>query len=81
MKRIILTNWNIMRILRLIFGVVALVQGIMQSESLLMVAGVFILSTAIFNVGCCGAAGCSVPQKMNKNQESNQSDYEKLDNS
>lgn len=63
MKTIIFTNWNPMRYLRLIFGLIALVIGIADNEYMLILAAAFILITAIFNVGCCGAAGCTIPQK------------------
>lgn len=57
--RAILTNWNFLRILRLVLGGVILVQGIMAKDFVSILFGVFFAGTAVVNVGCCGS-GCSV---------------------
>lgn len=64
-----LTGWNVFRFIRLLIGLAALVQGIAQKEVLVLAAGSWVLFGALFNLGCCGRGGCSVPtstQKTNK---------------
>lgn len=63
MKTIILRNWNIARWLRLFIGIAALVQGILQRESVMLFAGGLLVLTALLNMGCCGSNGCPVPVK------------------
>jgi hypothetical protein len=60
--RRLLIGWNAFRIIRLLIGIAALVQGIIQKEGLVLVAGSWILFGALFNTGCCGSGGCSVPK-------------------
>ncbi|ULQ51540.1 hypothetical protein [Flavihumibacter fluvii] len=64
----ILTGWNLMRWLRLIIGVYALVQSAIEYEPLLAVAGVFLTTMAVFNVGCCGVGGCATTFKPVKKE-------------
>lgn len=59
----ILRNWTLMRCLRLVIGIVALVQALWQKDVLLGLMSGFLLVTAIANVGCCGANGCAVSYK------------------
>lgn len=65
----LLTGWNVFRLVRLLIGLAALVQGIIQKEVLLLAGGSWVLFGALFNLGCCGSGGCSVltsTQKTNK---------------
>jgi hypothetical protein len=57
----ILSNWNFMRALRLILGVIIIVQGFQQKEWMYALAGVLLSGMAIANMGCCGVGGCNVP--------------------
>ncbi len=56
-----------MRGLRLVLGVIALAQALIQRDVTLgMIAGLLLL-TAIANVGCCASRGCTVEHsKRNK---------------
>jgi hypothetical protein len=54
------TGWNLMRWLRLGIGGYALVQAAIDHDPLLAVAGVFLTSMAVFNIGCCGVGGCAI---------------------
>ena len=76
MKKII-NGWNVMRVIRLALGIAALVQGFMQKENLLVVAGMWILFSALFNVGCCGSGGCTIQTHAKK--PANEVVYEELD--
>ena len=76
MKKII-NGWNVMRVIRLALGIAALVQGFLQKENLLVVAGMWILFSALFNVGCCGSGGCTI--QTNAKKTANEVVYEELD--
>jgi hypothetical protein len=65
MKKMI-NGWNVMRVVRLLIGIAALVQGVLQKENLLLVAGLWILFSAVFNVGCCGSGGCTIQSSSKK---------------
>ncbi|AXG73866.1 hypothetical protein DVK85_06275 [Flavobacterium arcticum] len=58
-------NINIPRILRLVFGILIILQAIDVKEWLLAIPGVFLLLLAALNTGC-GAGGCTVPYKRNR---------------
>ncbi len=62
----ILYGWNMMRVLRIVMGSIALWQGIVTKESILGVAGVFLLFMGLANIGCCGSNGCSIPSRHKK---------------
>lgn len=63
MKKTILTNWTIIRFLRLLMGLAVIVQAVILKDTLLGAAGLLFSSMAVFNAGCCGTAGCANPAK------------------
>ena len=65
MKHAIFNNWNFMRVLRLVIGIVILVQAFVAKDAIFGIAGLLFTSMAIFNVGCCGTGGCYTPTKKN----------------
>jgi hypothetical protein len=75
----ILANWNFMRALRLILGVIILIQGFEAKEWMYAFAGILLAGMAIANIGCCGVGGCNVPSKKT-NQEFNNKEitYEEI---
>lgn len=73
----ILSNWSVMRGLRMVIGLVATVQSIIQKEITLGIIAGFLLLTAIANIGCCGGNGCAVNFSNRKKKKENV--YEKLD--
>ena len=78
MMKAILNNWSIMRGLRLVIGIIALVQSIIQKDITLGIIAGFLLVTAIANVGCCGINGCAV--NFNNRKKEKEILYEELDN-
>ena len=78
MMKTILNNWSVMRGLRLVIGIIALVQSIIQKDIALGIIAAFLLVTAIANVGCCGSNGCTV--NFNNQKKENEIVYEELDN-
>ena len=65
-KQILLINWNFMRLLRLGFGVLFMVQAIQNRDIIIGFIAAFFLFQAVTNTGCCGINGCvSLPKKTN----------------
>ncbi len=54
-----------MRLIRLLFSIMVIAQAFETKQRLLAILGLVFAATAIFNVACCGAAGCGVPAKKN----------------
>ena len=68
-----------MRGLRLVLGIVIIVQGIQVHETMYAIAGLFLSGMAIANIGCCGVGGCAVPQKPIVSKDSVKDiDYEEV---
>jgi hypothetical protein len=75
----ILANWNFMRALRLVLGVIIIVQGVQASEWMYAIAGILLSGMAIANIGCCGVGGCNVPfKKVNSNVSNQEINYEEI---
>jgi len=56
-----LKNWHFMRLLRAGFALWAITEAWRTSQWLLLVPGGIFAIQAIFDIGCCGAAGCAAP--------------------
>lgn len=81
MKEIVFTGWNFMRALRVVLGGVILYQSILAHDSMYGFAGALFMLTGIFNVGCCGAGGCSTgfpTQQKTTTQAIEEVDYEEI---
>ena len=78
MIKTLLNNWSIMRGLRLVIGLIALVQSVLQKDITLGIIAGFLLLTAIANVGCCGSNGCAV--NFSNRKKDKEIEYEELDN-
>ena len=63
MKQTIFRNWNFMRFIRLVLGIFIIMQGVMAKDWGIGVLGIVFTAMPLFNIGCCGASGCSVPVK------------------
>ena len=67
----ILSNWHFMRILRAVLAVWLIKEGFQSGETMLyFLAGIFAMQ-AIFDIGCCGAAGCAAPAPTRKQTTGN----------
>jgi uncharacterized membrane protein HdeD (DUF308 family) len=62
MKNRILTNWKLLRIVRLGFALILFTQAFEKFEWYLLIFGMFFLVQAIFNIGC-NSKGCAIPKK------------------
>ena len=63
MKQTILSNWTLMRFLRLAIGIAILVQAVIAKDILFAFAGILFTALPVFNVGCCGINRCYTPAK------------------
>lgn len=68
MKRTLLTNWNFIRLLRLIAGIAILVQAVIARDILFAVLGLIFTAMPVFNIGCCGTQGCYVPEQKRQDK-------------
>jgi hypothetical protein len=74
----LLHNWSFMRSLRLVLGVIAITQAFMTFEILIGLAGVILLGQAVFNIGCCGTAGCNTTRRSNTTSNNEEIIYEEI---
>ena len=75
----LLHNWSFMRALRLVLGAIAITQAIMAFEILIGLAGIVLLSQAVFNIGCCGTTVCNTsPYQTNKTANKEIITYEEI---
>lgn len=61
MKRIIFSDWNFFRILRLGIGIAIIAQAFLSKSWGIGILGVYFTILPLFNIGCCGAGNCNVP--------------------
>jgi hypothetical protein len=62
MKKLLLTDWNFIRILRLVLGFLAIGAGVVKQDVLVGGIGGLLIYQAIINMSC-GPSGCAVPNK------------------
>lgn len=76
----ILKGWNVMRVLRLGIGIMAIIQGYQQGSWPLAIAGFFVMILALANLGCCGTGACAVNNRRSNNNSKKEITYEELGN-
>jgi hypothetical protein len=59
MKELFLTDWNLMRMLRVIGGVALVIAGIVKHDTITGAFGLFFAYQGFFNVSCCGGGNCT----------------------
>lgn len=80
MKRY-LSGWNLGRILRLILGIIILVQGVEAQQWVLVILGFMFTLMPVLNSGCCnsiGAVGCKPTRKSDRNSSIQDIKYEQI---
>ena len=73
-----LSNWNFIRVTRLVLGVVITIQGILEDEWMLTVFGGLFTLMSLFNFGCCGTAGCSTKYGSGQTAKTKDITYEEV---
>lgn len=61
MKEAILHHWSLFRVIRLVLGIIIIVQAVMSRDWLFGMMGLFFSGMALFNLGCCGTGTCYTP--------------------
>ena len=61
MKKLLFTNWHVMRWIRLIFSVGIAYHAIATNQYFFLLFATFFLIQAVFDTGC-GAQGCQIPK-------------------
>lgn len=72
------SNWHFMRVLRVLLSLAILVQSWYAKDSTTAVIGLMLLVMGLFNIGCCGPAGCYTPIKKKKEVSPNEPVYEEV---
>jgi hypothetical protein len=78
MLKTIMQGWHFARILRVVLGVIIIVQGIVVHETSFALMGVLLSSMAVLNIGCCGPAGCGVPTSYKATKKEEAIDFEEV---
>ena len=66
MKDVLLNNWNIVRVLRLLIGLAIMVQAVVANDLLFGFLGLVFTGMALFNAACCGVGACATPTSSKK---------------
>jgi len=77
MKQQILSNWNVMRFVRLGLGIAIIVQAVIAGDWMMGILGVLFTAMPVFNIGCCAAESCNTAVKKNVST-SKEISYEEL---
>lgn len=80
MKRY-LSGWNLGRILRLILGIIILIQGVEAQQWVLVILGFMFALMAVLNSGCCnsiGVVGCKPTRTSDRNTSIQDIKYEQI---
>lgn len=60
------TNWSFIRAIRLVLGIIVILQALFTENYLFLIPGVLFTGMALFNAGCCGSNGCAIPKSKKK---------------
>ena len=64
-KQRLSTNWSLWRIIRFVLSILFIISGIIATDYILILAGVFLLGQAILNTCVtCASGNCEIPQKQ-----------------
>lgn len=77
-KQTLFTGWNLMRFLRLGFGLFFVIQAIQTSNTFMGLAGGFFLFTAVTNTGFCAGSSCAAPMNNTESKDIEEISYEEV---
>ncbi len=77
-KQTLFTGWNLMRFLRLGFGIFFVIQAIQTSNTFMGLAGGFFLFTSLTNTGCCAGGSCAAPMTRADSTDIEEVTYEEV---
>lgn len=61
--KIYLSQWSVMRILRLVMGIIIIIQGVKSEMWLIAGLGVLFTILPLLNMGCSVNGSCQVPPR------------------
>jgi hypothetical protein len=62
----ILTNWNFIKVIRFVLGIIVILQALLNEKFMFLIPGVLFTVVALFNKRCCGTNGCATPKSKRK---------------
>jgi hypothetical protein len=77
-KQTLLTQWNLMRVIRLGAGIFLAVQAVQMHDTIAGFVSAILLFQAFTNTGCCGTSGCAVPTNSKNTDAAQQVEYEEV---
>ncbi len=79
LKNVLIYNWNVVRIVRVAIGCIALYQAIAFKDGLIGVFAFLLLAQGIMNWSCCGTGSCTtVESKPTTNELNKEVEYEEV---
>ncbi len=64
LKHMLLKNWTIWRIVKMVLSLIFIINGIMRLDYILITGGVFLMIHTLLNAcAMCAGGNCEVPQK------------------
>ena len=78
LKEKLTTNWHPMRMIKLAFGVWAMVQAFQVHDYIIGILGAFFLYQAVTDTGCCGAQGCNTRIPRTRRTDEVVTEYEEI---
>ena len=78
MFKAITSNWNVFRIIRLVFGIFIIADGFQKANWLMVGLGVAFALMPLFNVGCGFGGNCGVSVSKKETSEPKEITYEEV---
>ncbi|HVM87665.1 MAG TPA: hypothetical protein VMT76_05720 [Puia sp.] len=76
-KKLILSDWHLVRIIRLVFGIIMAVNAITMRDAFSGILGAIFLFQAVTNTGCCGTS-CAAPMRSQNATEEKEIVFEEV---
>ncbi len=80
-RQTLFTQWNLMRLIRLVAGIFFAAQAIQIQDAMAGFISAIFLFQAVTNTGCCGISGCAVPTNSKNSEPTQVVEYEEIKNS
>lgn len=73
-----LRNWTIMRFLRLLIGVIIIIQGAYENQWMIVGLGALFTLLPLFNVSACGMGSCGVSPRRRAGSKLDEVTYKEI---
>lgn len=73
----IIKNWSFVRLLRLVMGIVLVVEAVKSGMWFLVAVGAVFVAMPLLNIGCCATGNCSVSTR-HSNNTNDDTEYEEI---